>query len=203
MLRFNVMASAVLLLTSLLINAQAATAISDLSFKNPELKACVTQSARLTHAQDTDGFIMLRCKLSAPLSLDELTVFPKPATLSLEGSSITHLETLNEFSQLNTIVLKKVHIKQFPEIKNAQLNLILAKSTSDDWPSLVNVQGAMTQIRQPASCSKLKSLARAEQVYLLTQESKSADIAKGMMAVATAQKHPQILLHIDCPANEL
>ncbi|QYX64911.1 hypothetical protein K2227_00755 [Shewanella putrefaciens] len=160
--------------------------ISALKFSNKPLGDCIQQQAKLLAIQQSQELNLLNCQFNPTdmVTLDDLNDFSHLDTLSLKGGSLSTLGNLNS-NNLKTLMLTDMKVTDFSG-KNLQLDsLFLSRISSNNWPSLIELNVQTISIDKTVNCAELKPLLVSEKLIPIHPGLSPADMAERMQQAET------------------
>lgn len=160
--------------------------ISALKFSNKPLGDCIQQQAKLLAIQQSQELNLLNCQFNPTdmVTLDDLNDFSHLDTLSLKGGSLSTLGNLNS-NNLKTLMLTDMKVTDFSG-KNLQLDsLFLSRISSNNWPSLIELNVQTISIDKTVNCAELKPLLVSEKLIPIHPGLSPTDMAERMQQAET------------------
>lgn len=168
--------------------------ISALKFSNKPLEDCIQQQAKLLAIQQSQELNLLNCQFNPTdmVTLDDLNDFSHLDTLSLKGGTLSTLGNLNS-NNLKTLMLTDMKVTDFSG-KNIKLDsLFLSRISSNNWPSLIELNVKTISIDKTVNCAELKPLLVSEKLIPIHPGLSPTDMAERMQQ-AEANGIPLLML---------
>ncbi|MBU1393421.1 MAG: hypothetical protein KJ856_17265 [Gammaproteobacteria bacterium] len=168
--------------------------ISALKFSNKPLGDCIQQQAKLLAIQQSQELSLLNCQFNPTdiVTLQDLSAFNNLDTLSLKGGTLSTLGNLNS-NNLKTLMLTDMKVTDFSG-KNIKLDsLFLSRISSNNWPSLIELNVQTISIDKTVNCAELKPLLVSEKLIPIHPGQSPTDMAERMQQ-AEANGIPLLML---------
>lgn len=168
--------------------------ISALKFSNKPLGDCIQQQAKLLAIQQSQELSLLNCQFNPTdiVTLQDLSASNNLDTLSLKGGTLSTLGNLNS-NNLKTLMLTDMKVTDFSG-KNIKLDsLFLSRISSNNWPSLIELNVQTISIDKTVNCAELKPLLVSEKLIPIHPGQSPTDMAERMQQ-AEANGIPLLML---------
>ncbi|MGI2071326.1 hypothetical protein [Shewanella baltica] len=160
--------------------------ISAVKFSNMPLNDCIQKQTKLFAIQQSQELSLLNCQFNPTdiVTLQDLSAFTHLDTLSLKGGTLSTLGNLNS-NNLKTLMLTDMKVTDFSG-KNLQLDsLFLSHISSNNWPSLIELNVQTISIDKTVNCAELKPLLASKKLIPIHPGLSPTDMAERMQQAET------------------
>ena len=160
--------------------------ISAVKFSNMPLNDCIQKQTKLFAIQQSQELSLLNCQFNPTdiVTLQDLSAFTHLDTLSLKGGTLSTLGNLNS-NNLKTLMLTDMKVTDFSG-KNLQLDsLFLSHISSNNWPSLIELNVQTISIDKTVNCAELKPLLTSKKLIPIHPGLSPTDMAERMQQAET------------------
>ncbi|MCU8084501.1 hypothetical protein [Shewanella sp. SM23] len=160
--------------------------ISAVKFSNMPLNDCIQKQSKLFAIQQSQELSLLNCQFNPTdiVTLQDLSAFTHLNTLSLKGGTLSTLGNLNS-NNLKTLMLTDMKVTDFSG-KNLQLDsLFLSRISSNNWPSLIELNVQTISIDKTVNCAELKTLLASKKLIPIHPGLSPTEMAERMQQAET------------------
>ncbi|MFA7517420.1 hypothetical protein, partial [Shewanella sp.] len=160
--------------------------ISAVKFSNMPLNDCIQKQTKLFTIQQSQELSLLNCQFNPTdiVTLQDLSAFNNLDTLSLKGGTLSTLGNLNS-NNLKTLMLTDMKVTDFSG-KNIKLDsLFLSRISSNNWPSLIELNVQTISIDKTVNCAELKTLLASKKLIPIHPGLSPTEMAERMQQAET------------------